>query len=232
MTDTAHAPERHLLGAMLGTYLAKVVSVEDPEHLARVQVRLLTAPEALADATVALWARVAVPFSGGGRGALFLPDKDDEVAVVFAGGDPRQPLVVGGLWNGSARPPELPGGARVDRYVIKARNGSRIAIVEASEVTAQIKLEVPGGVSATLNQAEGGELTLEAAGNTVTLSPEGVTVRAATKVTVNASEVEVSAGQVTVNAAMSSFSGVVRCDVLQTNAVQGVTYTPGAGNVW
>lgn len=232
MTDTAHAQERRLLGAMLGTYLAKVVSVEDPEHLARVKVRLLTTPEGLADSDVALWARVAVPFSGSGWGALFLPDKDDEVAVVFAGGDPRQPLVVGGLWNGRARPPETPGGSRVDRYVIKARNGSRIAIVEASEGTAQITLEVPGGVSATLKQANGGELTLEAAGNTVTLDQQGVTVRAATTVSVTASQVEVSAGQVTVNSAMSSFSGVVKCDVLQTNSVMGVTYTPGAGNVW
>jgi hypothetical protein len=31
---------------------------------------------------------------------------------------------------------------------------------------------------------------------------------------------------------MSTFSGLVKCDVLQTNAVISASYTPGAGNVW
>jgi hypothetical protein len=37
---------------------------------------------------------------------------------------------------------------------------------------------------------------------------------------------------VTVDAAMSKFSGVVQSDVLITNTVIASTYTPGAGNVW
>jgi len=232
MTDTPHTSERGLLGSLHGTYLAKVLSVMDPENLGRVQVRLLTAPESLADPDVGLWARVAVPFSGNGWGAYFLPDKGDEVAVVFVNGDPRQPLVVGGLWNGSARPPESLGGDRVDRYAIKARHGSRIAIVEESEGNAKITLEVPGAVSATLSQSSGGKLTLEAAGNIITLDTQGVTVQAGSKVSVSAGQVEVSAGQVTVNAAMASFSGVVQCSTLQATTVISSTYTPGAGNVW
>jgi hypothetical protein len=44
--------------------------------------------------------------------------------------------------------------------------------------------------------------------------------------------VQVSAGQVTVNAAMSTFSGMVKCDVMQATTVIATTYTPGAGNVW
>jgi hypothetical protein len=44
--------------------------------------------------------------------------------------------------------------------------------------------------------------------------------------------VEVSAGQVSVKAATSSFAGLVRCDVLQATTVIAGTYTPGAGNIW
>jgi hypothetical protein len=59
-----------------------------------------------------------------------------------------------------------------------------------------------------------------------------VAIQAAAKVSVQASQVEVTAGQVTVNAATSSFSGLVRCDVLQATTVIAATYTPGAGNIW
>src|SRR5262245_32023685 len=101
--DPSSAPR---LGALHGTHLARVTSVEDPEGLSRVKIRLISTPEAVSDTDSAIWARVAVPFAGSGRGAFFLPDVDDEVAVVFVGGDPRQPLVVGSLWSGSARAPE------------------------------------------------------------------------------------------------------------------------------
>ncbi|MEZ4434321.1 MAG: hypothetical protein R3F65_18100 [bacterium] len=50
--------------------------------------------------------------------------------------------------------------------------------------------------------------------------------------TVKASRVTVEAGIVQVNAGMSTFSGVVQCDVLLTNTVVATTYTPGAGNIW
>jgi hypothetical protein len=49
---------------------------------------------------------------------------------------------------------------------------------------------------------------------------------------VQATNVEVTAGTVDVNAAMSKFSGIVKCDVLQATTVISSTYTPGAGNVW
>lgn len=233
MTDPFPSQERHALGSLFGTYLAKVVSVEDTANLARVKVRLLSAPEGAADQDVALWARVAVPFSGDGWGAFFLPDKGDEVAVVFVGGDPRQPLVVGSLWNGGARPPAKPGGDRVDRYVIKARRGSHIAILEERDGHANLTLEVPGGVSATLSQERGGKLTVKAAGHTITLDAQGITLNAKQqKVSVSAGQVNVKASQVTVNAAQSTFSGVVKCDTLEATTVKGTTYTPGAGNLW
>jgi uncharacterized protein involved in type VI secretion and phage assembly len=221
-------------GHMQGTFLARVVSVDDPEQLARVQVRLVNTADSAGDGDAALWARVAVPFAGNGRGAFFLPDVDDEVAVVFVNGDPRQPLVVGGLWNGSARAPEQLGGAKdhVDRYVIKSKKGSRIAIVEETDGQATLTFATPARESITITQTNGGKVVIEAANNTVTLDTQGVTVETPLTVKVSASRVAVSAAQVQVDAAMSTFSGVVKCDVLQATTVVAATYTPGAGNVW
>lgn len=219
------APARPLAGA----HLAEVVSVRDPDRLARVQVRLL-GWDGVGEQDAPVWARVASAFAGSDRGAFLIPDVGDEVLVVFAGGDPRFPIVVGGLWNGGAAPPEQLSGDRVDRWALVSRKGSKISIVEQSQPV--ITLETPGGVTATLTDQGGGEIELVAAGTTVTLNAQGVSIQTGSKVSVQASQVEVSAGMVKVDAAMSTFSGMVKCDVLQATTVIASTYTPGAGNVW
>jgi uncharacterized protein involved in type VI secretion and phage assembly len=218
-------------GRLRGSYLAEVVSVDDPDRRNRVQVRLY-AFDGVDAQDAALWARVAVPFAGADRGAFFLPDVGDEVLVTFVQGDPRLPVVIGGLWNGRDSAPETLGGDRVDRWTIVGKAGTRIAIVEENASTATISLTTPGGVSATFTDEGGGRIELEAAGSTVKLESSGITVQTSGTVKVQASKVDVSAPQVNVDAAMSKFSGLVKCDVLQATTVIASTYTPGAGNVW
>lgn len=210
-------------------YLATVVNVADPEKLARVQVRMLAVdgPEGH-DAPV--WARVAVPFAGADRGAFLIPDVGDEVLVTFVNADPRMPVVVGGLWSGNAEPPETIGD-RVDRWTFTGKAGTRIAIVEENQQPV-IELETPGGVSATLQDAGGGKIELVAAGCTITMESGGITLKTAATVTVQGTKLDVTAGTVNVNSAMSTFSGMVKCDVMQATTVIASTYTPGAGNIW
>jgi len=212
-----------------GAQLAKVVSVQDPQSLSRVQVQLV-GPDADDDARI--WARVAVPFAGDNYGAFLIPDVDQEVLVVLIAGDARSAVVVGALWNGATGIPETIAGSSVDRWTLSGKNGTRIAIVEAASGQEKVEIETPAGVKATLTDESGGKITLEAAGNTITMDTQGVSIQAGSKVSVTAGQVEVSAGQVTVNAGISQFSGVVRCDTLVATTVVGTTYTPGAGNVW
>jgi uncharacterized protein involved in type VI secretion and phage assembly len=217
------------VGWWSGAQLARVVSVQDPQSLSRVQVQLL-GPDA--DDEAPIWARVAVPFAGDNHGAFLIPDVDQEVLVLLVGGDARAAVVVGALWNGATGIPETIGGQNVDRWTLTGKNGTRIAIVEASSGQEKVEIETPAGVKATLTDEAGGKITLEAAGNTITMDTQGVSVQAGAKVSVTAGQVEVSAGQVSVNAGLSQFSGVVRCDTLVATTVVGTTYTPGAGNVW
>lgn len=218
-------------GLWTASYLAEVVSVEDPDGLTRVQIRLLNC-DGLDDQDGPVWARVAVPFAGGNKGAFLLPDVGDEVLVVFLNGDPRFPMVVGGLWNGRDQAPDSLPGNRVDRWTITGKAGTKFSIVEEGSGQERIVFETPAGVKGTLTDEAGGKIKLEAAGNTVTMETSGVTIQASAKVTVQASQVEVSAGMVTVNAGMSKFSGVVQCDTLIATTVVSSMYTPGAGNVW
>ena len=213
-------------------YLAEVTSVSDPDALGRVQVRLLNY-DGVADQDAAVWARVAVPFAGDRRGALFVPDVGDEVLVTLLGGDPRYPVVLGGLWNGRNAPPDRFPSDRVDRWLFVGRNGTRVAIVEAADGQEVIELHTPGGQKVDVTSASGGSVTLDlGTGTSLTLDAAGVTVQTAAKVSVQASTVQVDAGQVTVNAAMSRFSGVVQGDTLIATTVVATTYTPGAGNIW
>lgn len=217
------------VGSLATSYLGEVVSVADPENLARVQVRLYNF-DGVGEQDAPMWARVATPFAGKDYGAFMLPDVGDEVLVQFINGDSRYPVVTGSLWNGQASPPDTLGGDRVDRWTIVGRNGTRISIVEETDAT--ISFETPNGTTGTLTDEAGGKIELHAAGNTITIDTQGVSIESPATVSVQASQVKVSAGMVTVDSAMSKFSGMVKCDILQATTVIATTYTPGAGNIW
>jgi uncharacterized protein involved in type VI secretion and phage assembly len=234
MSLLLHEDAPALLGA--SAFLGTVTSVQDPQNRNRVQVRIYNT-DGVTDQDAPVWARVAVPFAGGNRGAFFIPDVGDEVLVVFLSGDPRFPIVVGSLWNGSDTAPETLGGAgdSVDRWTITGKAGTRIAIVEESSSSATIKFSTPGGLTGTMTDEAGGSITFTNTSNTsVTIDSSGITLNAPTaKIQLTAaSEVDVTAPMVNVSAAMSQFSGIVQCQVLQATTVIGTTYTPGAGNVW
>ncbi len=211
-------------------HLARVVSLADPERLNRVQIRLI-AFDGIDGQDAPLWARVVAPFAGQDRGAFLMPDVDDEVLVLFTHGDARFPLVIGGLWNGTAPAPADLGseGNRFKR--IRSRNGVTITL-DDRQGQETLTLATPGGQTVTLQDGPATITCEDANGNRVTMDSAGVTIEAAAKVKVQASTVEVSAGMVTVDAAVASFSGVVRCETLIASAVVSSSYTPGAGNIW
>ena len=222
---------------MLGSaaFLGTVVSVKDSLSLNRVQVRIYNT-DGVTDQDGPVWARVAVPFAGGSRGGFFIPDVGDEVVIVFLAGDPRFPIIVGSLWNGSDSAPETLGGSgdSVDRWTITGKAGTRIAIVEDSSGPT-IKFSTPSGLTGTMTDSGGGSIEFTNTSQTsVKIDSSGVTINAPTgtvQITA-ASEVDVTAPTVSVSAAMSTFSGIVQCQTLIATTVVGTNYTPGAGNVW
>ena len=218
-------------GRVYGVYPATVSDIADPDGQGRVRVRLPWAPDG--DAGYEAWARLATLFAGNDRGSWFIPDVDDEVLVAFAGGDPRHPYVIGGLWNGADAPhEEMDGGGENNVKSIRSRNGVKVTLDDSSG-SERLVLETPGGQTVTLRDGgEAGVEIVDSNGNSVTLEAAGVTVEAAAKVSVSASTVEVSAGMVTVDAGMSRFSGVVQADTVICNSIVAASYTPGAGNIW
>lgn len=219
-----------LPGIFASGYLAEVVSLNDPDGRSRVQIRVFNF-DGTAGHDGPVWARVACPFAGDNRGAFLLPDVGDEVFVVFVNGDPRVPIIVGGLWNGNATPPETISGGQNRRKVIRSKNGVKVTM-DDQDGQEQFIAETPGGQKITLKDGPGAVWIEDSNGNSVKLETAGITVTASAKVTVNASQIEMSAGMVTVNAGLSKFSGVVQADTVISNSVISSSYTPGAGNIW
>ena len=152
------------------------------------------------------WARRATLDAGHERGTWFVPDAGDEVLVAFENGDKRKPIVIGSLWGSSQRPPE----SKPERTLVRTKHGATVI----------------------LDDGTGGLEVSDLHGNVVRLTADGVTVHSASRLTVRASIVELEAGALKVNAAVSEFSGLLKCDSLLTNSVVSSSYTPGAGNIW
>jgi uncharacterized protein involved in type VI secretion and phage assembly len=218
-------------GWLHAPYLAQVVSLDDPDHRNRVQVRLVAFDDTT-NQDAPLWARVVCPFAGKDRGAFLLPDVDDEVLVVFQNGDPSYPLVIGGLWNGSSTSPTDIQSGGMNRYkIIRSKNGVKLTLDDQQGQETFI-VETPAGQKVTLQDGPGTITIEDSNGNSIKLDTSGITVNAAANVKVTAAKVDVSAGMVNVDTAMATFSGIVKCETLISTSVVSTSYTPGAGNIW
>ena len=219
-------------GRWYGVHTAVVSDIKDPDGQGRVKVTLPWAPDA-AGSRYEAWARLATLMAGSNFGSWFVPDVNDEVLICFEGGDPRHPYVLGGLWNGKDYPPEsMDGSGNNFKKVLRSRNGVKLTM-DDQDGQEKFILETPGGQTLTLQDGPGSVTIADSNGNTFAMQSGGITLHASGKIIIDSgSQLEITAGMVSVTAGESKFSGVVRCDTLITNSVVSSSYTPGAGNVW
>ena len=113
-----------------------VTDNKDPSKLGRVKLKI----PILSDQDSTFWCPIIMLGAGKNRGWFYIPEKDDEVLVMFEHGDVNRPLVVGALWGGKDKPPDKnPGGN--PRRMIKSRAGSKITFDDENE-----KLIIEDGV--------------------------------------------------------------------------------------
>ena len=126
-------------GRWYGAFPALVTDIKDPDGQGRVKISLPWSADT-AGAKYEYWARLATLMGGNNRGSWFIPDVNDEVLVVFEGGDPRRPYVIGALWNGSDSPPESMDGAGNNyKKVLRSRNGDETGARERRDADAKHK---------------------------------------------------------------------------------------------
>ena len=224
----AAALERNRL---YGAYPAQVIDIKDPDGQGRVKIKLPWSPDQ-GGGSYQVWARLAVPMAGNNRGTWLVPDPNDEVLVVFEGGDPRRPYVVGMLWNGRDAPPETMDGAGNNfKKTIRSRNGVEI-VIDDTDGSESLTFTTPGGQTVTLKDGPASIELSDSNGNDVKLDASGITLTTSGTLTIEASDVELTAPSVTVTTPLAVFSGVIQADTVIASTVVGASYTPGAGNIW
>jgi phage baseplate assembly protein gpV len=183
-----------------GVVTGKVISVNDPLTLGRVQVQL---PFIDAEDS-SPWARVAVPMAGKQFGHYFIPDVDEEVLVAFEHGDVRAPYILGSLWTATAPPPLQSPQAQI--RTIRTPAGVQIVMAERpaaiSIQTGAPTEPIPASPSATGPHQS---LVMDSSGVGIT-TPKKVQIEVnTTKVTISPDSVEITLGS---NSIKLSASGV------------------------
>jgi uncharacterized protein involved in type VI secretion and phage assembly len=213
-----------------GAYPALVTDVKDPDAQGRVKITLPWAPD-LRQGRYEVWARLATMMAGNDRGTWFIPDVNDEVLVVFQGGDPRLPFVIGAMWNGKDAPPEaMDGAGENNRKVIRSR-GVKITL-DDTKGSGRFIVETIGGQRLTLRDDGQAVIVEDAGGDSIRLQAGSIQIKAAGRVSIECSAAHISAGELTVDAGLAKFSGLVKADTIVANSVVSQTYTNGAGNIW
>lgn len=119
------------------------------------------------------WAYIAAPMSGSKRGALFMPEENDEVLVAYADGDFGHPYVVGFLWNGEHVSPET----EPEQRVIVTPGGHQLRFEDKAGAK-RVVLKSEGRRSLTLDDSGSGKVEIVSGSNSVLLddTPAGTKV--------------------------------------------------------
>jgi Rhs element Vgr protein len=173
--DIADLPAGGLLPPVHGLHVGVVGDFEsDPLGEHRIQVLLSVRDKE--QGAVSVWARVARPDAGKGRGQVFWPEPGDEVVVGFVNGDPRQAILLGAL-HGSANAPPDAAGAPSKENTRRAIVTKEKLILGFDDKKKAITIETPGGGQLVIDD-DAKRITLaDQNGNAITLDENGITLK-------------------------------------------------------
>ncbi len=143
----------------------------DPDEQLRIKVKL----PALGEEAGAVWARLASPDAGNQRGFFFRPEVGDEVIVGFLNNDPRQAIILGGLFSQTIPPP-----IEVDQINeanplkgIFSREGLQLKIDDENQV---LQVLTSADQAITLNQSEEFIEMQDVHGNKIRMDKDGIQI--------------------------------------------------------
>lgn len=177
--DINGAPAAGINSAVNGLQIGKVEALEgDPNDDFRIKVSL---PCFSGDNTE-IWARMSLPDAGNNRGYFFFPEIDDEVVVGFIDQNPNNPVVLGVLHSN-----KFPAAQSLsDDNNLKGiylKSGIKLEIDEEDKI---VNLETPGSNKLILNDKDGKIEIVDANGNQIVMDNQGITIKSAGKIAVEA----------------------------------------------
>jgi len=204
-----------------GVYPAIVTNIVDPDNQGRVEVKFpwLTSE---GEQGVRGWARLCSPYADNEQGFQVMPGVGSEVIVAFGAGVFECPFIVASVWNGKEKMPTQPKKPN-DIRLIRTRADSRLEFDDGKPP--KVSLKMKSGHKVVLDDAAQEVLIEHASGCSITLTPMTIEIRA--NIAMN-----VTAPMVNVDAAVSTFSGIVKAtNVIADAFVLSPGYSPGVGNL-
>ncbi|MGH3825817.1 MAG: VgrG-related protein, partial [Pseudonocardiaceae bacterium] len=165
-----------------GVVIGVVSDNRDPEKQGRVR---LTFPW-LDDKFVSDWARTVQAGAGKNRGALIVPEVDDEVLVAFEQGSFQRPYVLGGLHNGVDTLPQGEvelidkNSGAVDRRAFVSRTGHALEMLESATGAKGVTIKTGDGKLFLQLDEKQTKITVNSDGSVIIKARNGVAVDAGT----------------------------------------------------
>lgn len=177
-------PAAGLLPGVSGLQLGIVDAFEkDPEKEYRVKVIL----PAIDEENGAVWARLLSPDAGKDHGYFFRPETGDEVVVGFFNNDPRQPVILGAMYGSKNTPPEEVS-QLTEKNIKKAivtKKGTKIGFVD--EEKASVFIETPESNKIVFDDDAQMIQVTDQHGNSITMDKNGIEIKSAKDVKIDAS---------------------------------------------
>lgn len=184
----------------------------DPSGNMRVLVQM-----PLLESITHIWARISNVYATQNAGSFFMPELEDEVILGFLNNDPRNPIVLGSLYNQQSVPPVQPDGNNSMKGIFTKSN-LKLTFDDDQKV---ITLETPDGNKLNLSEHDKSVVLQDQHQNEIKLDQDGITINSKKDLKLNApgaisiegnsialaAKAEISLKGVTINnTAQSSFS--------------------------
>ncbi len=182
--NIADAPAAGLLPAVSGLQIGVVDRFEeDPAKEYRVKVLL----PGIDEKKGAVWARLAAPDAGKGRGSFFRPEPGDEVVVGFFNDDPRQAVILGAMYGSKNTPPADMAKLTSENKnkAIVTKKGTTIGFVDDSK--SSVFIQTPDSNKIMLDDDAQAIRISDQHGNTITMNKDGIAIKSAKNLTIEAS---------------------------------------------
>ena len=173
-------PAAGLTPGVSGLQIGKVLKRDgDPAGKFRIQISL-----PMIDAAAKFWARMLFDYANATGGTFFWPEVDDEVLVGFLNDDPRNPVILGALFNKKTAP-VVPPDAKNDLKAIITKSDLRIEFNEKDKV---ITIKTPGGNSVSFDDKEKQIQMKDQHGNEITMSKSEINISSAAAINITATK--------------------------------------------
>lgn len=136
-----------------------------------------------------IWARMATFYATNGQGAVFLPEKDDEVVIGYVGEDSREPVILGALYSAAHAPPLQNENENYLKGII-TKKGHKITFDEEKDI---LTVETKGGNSFVLNDSDKKISLKDINSNEIIMDSSGINISNNSKINIKSNALSLEA---------------------------------------